>query len=68
MEPAEANDLAEQVRERLLSRHGEQEADVVIVQGSGKEDFRLFGIPSSTARVRTAFFHAALNWSTMKLD
>jgi len=68
LDPAEADELAAQAREYLLARRGEQDADVVIMQGSTKDDFRLFGISSSTSRVRTALFHAALNWSPLDLD
>lgn len=68
LEPAEADELAAQAREYLLGKRGEQNADVVIMQGRTKEDFRLFGIPPSTTRVRTALFHAALNWSPLDLD
>jgi hypothetical protein len=68
LEPAEADDLAAQTREYLLVKRGEQDADVVIMQGSTKDDFWLFGISSSTSRVRTALFHAALNWSPLNLD
>jgi hypothetical protein len=68
IDPDEADELAAETREYLLAKRGEQDADVVIMQGKTKDDFRLFGISSSTARVRTALFHAALNWSPLDLD
>jgi hypothetical protein len=68
VEPDEADELAAEAREYLLAKRGEQDADVVVMQGSTKDDFRLFGISSSTARVRTALFHAALSWSPLNLD
>jgi hypothetical protein len=39
----EINNVVEMVRERMLSRHGEQTAAVVFVQGNTKETLRLFG-------------------------
>jgi hypothetical protein len=64
----EIDDIVERVRQRMLARHGEQDPDVVIVQGSTKEDLRLFGMSASTSRVRAAMFHAALRWSRLALD
>jgi hypothetical protein len=69
-DPRDAEDIdeiAEKAREWMLVRYGEQDADVVIVQGSTKEDLRLFGIPASKARVRAALFNAALAWSPIEL-
>ena len=63
----EVDDLAERMRERLQHR-GELTAEVVIVQGRGKETFRLFGSPYSVTRVRTAMFNAAVSWTPFRLD
>ena len=63
----EIEDLAERMRERLGSR-GELMAEVVIVQGRGKETLRLFGSPYSVTRVRAALFNAAVTWSPFRLD
>jgi hypothetical protein len=67
LDPAEIEDIAERMRERLASR-GEVTAEVVMVQGHGKETLRLFGSPYSVSRVRAAMFNAALNWSPLALD
>ena len=61
------DDIAMRLRERLESR-GELNADVVVVQGEGKETLRLFGLPYSTGRVRAAMFNAAIHWSPIDLD
>jgi hypothetical protein len=58
----ELNEIAEHVRERALTRHGEPEATVVVVQGDGKETLRLLGEPYAVTRVRAAMFNAALKW------
>jgi len=67
LEPEEADELAELMRERALSR-GEQDAAVVVVQGQAKETLRLFGEPYAVARVRTAMFNAALSWRDFELE
>jgi hypothetical protein len=67
LEPHELDEIAERMRERLLNR-GEVSAEVVVVQGSGKETLRLVGIPYSVSRVRAAMFNAALSWSPIDLD
>jgi hypothetical protein len=64
---AEIDDIAEKMRNYTLSRHGEQAANVVIVQGSGKETLRLFGDPHAKT-VRAALFNAAVSWSPLTLD
>ena len=66
LEPEEADDLAEAMRERALAR-GEQDAAVVVVQGDSKETLRLFGEPYAVARVRTAMFNAAVSWRDFEL-
>jgi len=63
----EIDDLAERMRERLQHR-GELTAEVVIVQGRGKETLRLFGSPYSVTRVRTAMFNAAVSWTPFSLE
>ena len=68
LELAEINDIAGRMREHLLAKHGEQFAAVVVVQGKSKETLRLFGEPYAVARVRTAMFHAAVNWRSIDLN
>jgi len=68
LEPDDIHDVAERMRSRALSRHGEQAANVVVVQGDTKETLRLFGEPHSVRRVRTAMFNAELRWSPIELD
>ena len=63
----EIEDLAERMRERLQSR-GELTAEVVIVQGRGKETLRLFGAPHAVSRVRTAMFNATVSWTPFSLE
>jgi len=63
----ELDEIAARMRERLQNR-GELTADVVIVHGNSKETLRLFGIPYSVSRVRTAMFNAAVRWSPIELD
>ena len=67
LEPLEAEELAERMRERLQSR-GELTAEVVVVQGRGKNNLRLFGSPYSVTRVRAAMFNAAVSWTPFELD
>jgi len=64
----ELDDIAEKMRNYALSRHGEQTADVVVVQGSSKETLRLFGDSHAKMRVRAALFSAAVSWSPLTLD
>ena len=63
----EIEDIAERMRDRLASR-GEVVAEVVIVQGAGKETLRLIGSPYSVSRVRAAMFNAAISWAPLNLD
>ena len=67
LEALEIDHVASAMRERLLSR-GEQEADVVVIQGETRETLRLFGHPQSVSRVRAALFNAAVSWSPVTLD
>ena len=65
---AEVDDIAARMRSYALSRHGEQAADVVVVQGNSKETLRLFGDFRAKALVRVALFNAAVSWSPLRLD
>jgi hypothetical protein len=65
---AEIDDIAEKMRNYALSRRGEQAANVVVVQGSGKETLRLFGDSHAKTVVRAALFNAAVSWSPLTLD
>ena len=58
----EIDDLAAAVREYMLSKHGEQAANVVVIVGDSKETLRLFGETHAVTRVRTAMFNAAISW------
>lgn len=63
----ETDELADRVRERMRAR-GESVADVVVMQGDSRETFQLLGIPYSVRKVRTALFHAAVDWIPLRLD
>jgi len=67
LELPEIDDLAERMREKLHMR-GEIASDIVVVQGDAKETLRLYGMPHSVARVRTAMFNAAIHWRPIELD
>jgi hypothetical protein len=67
LELHEIDDVAARMRERLAHR-GEPSAEVVVVQGDGKETLRLFGSPYSTNRVRNAMFSAAIRWTPLELE
>jgi len=64
----EIEEIADKMRDLMLSRYGEQFAEVVIVQGSTKENLQLFGASDAVSRVRTALFNAAVSWSPITLD
>lgn len=68
LDAAEIDDLAERMRQRALSRSGEQVADVVVIQGDGKETLRLYGEPHAVTLTRAALFNAALSWVAIELD
>ena len=68
LEPEAIEELAAQVRERVLMKHGEPEAAVVVVQGDSKETLRLYGEPYGVTRVRAAMFSAAVGWRDFTLD
>ena len=63
----EAGEIAERMREKVLSR-GETATDVVVVQGDSKETLRLYGTSYSVNRVRTAMFNAAISWQKIELE
>lgn len=67
IDPIEADEIAERVREKMQAR-GEYVADVVVIQGEGKETLRLHGAPYAAARVRAAMFNAAISWQPIELD
>ena len=67
IDPIEADEIAELMREKIQSR-GEFAADVVVVQGDSKETLRLHGTPYSAGRVRAAMFNAAISWRPIELD
>jgi hypothetical protein len=62
------NEIAEHVRERALTKDGEQDAAVVVVQGDSKETLRLYGEAYAVTRVRAAMFNAALKWRDYVLE
>jgi hypothetical protein len=64
---SEIDDLSARMRERALSRTGEPEAAVVVVQGEGKATLRLFGEPYAVTYVRAAMFNAAVRWQPFEL-
>ena len=66
IQPHEADEIAERMRERL-ARRGELGADIVVIQGDTKNTLRLFGTPYSVNRVRTAMFNAAIRWTPLAL-
>ncbi len=66
--PEDVHEIAERMRQRALSRQGDQAADVVVVQGRAKETLRLSGDAHCVRRVRAAMFNAELRWSPIELD
>jgi hypothetical protein len=67
LELPQIDEITAKMRERMLSRHGEQFADVVVIQGNSKETLRLFGDSYAVSRVRAAMFHAAIRWQPIEL-
>ncbi len=65
---AEIDDIANKLRQRILSKHGEQVADIVVVQGTTPETLSLFGASYDVSKVRAALFNAAVSWSPIALD
>jgi F420-0:gamma-glutamyl ligase-like protein len=66
IQPHEADDIAERMRERLAQR-GDLGADIVVIQGDTTNTLRLSGTPYSVNRVRTAMFNAAIRWMPLDL-
>jgi hypothetical protein len=66
IEPEEAADIAERMRDKIMSR-GEIATDIVVVQGHDKETLRLHGALYSVNRVRSAIFNAAIKWNPIYL-
>jgi hypothetical protein len=62
------DDTAAKLRDHMLSKHGEQAANVVVIAGHSKETLRLFGDSHAVSRVRAAMFNAAINWSPIEID
>ena len=60
--------ITERMRDRALSRSGEQDADVVLVEDVSDRDVRLFGLPSSVSRVRAELGGLAGKWQPIELD
>jgi len=56
----EIDEATDRMRQKLASR-GELSADVVVVQGEGKETLRFYGNPYSVGLVRAAMFNAAIS-------
>ena len=67
IDAVEADVIADRMRKHLQAR-GDFAADVVVVEGEGKETLRLYGIPYSVSRVRAAMFSAAISWSPIEMD
>ncbi len=67
IEPDEAEEIADRMREWTMSR-GLIATDVVVVQGHDKDTLRLHGLPYSVNRVRTAMFNAAIRWKPIEFD
>ena len=68
LEDWELGELADDMRERVLVKQGEQDSALVMVQGDSKETLRLVGEPYAVNRVRTAMFNAAVRWRPFALD
>ena len=63
----EIHDIVERMRERMLSKFGDQSAHVVVIVGNSRETLRLFGESYPVSRVRTAMLHASLSFSPIDL-
>ena len=64
----EIDELGGRMSARILTKHGDQTPNVVLVQGDTKETLRLFGESHAIAVVRAALFNAAIAWSPLELD
>jgi hypothetical protein len=67
LELQDMNEIVAKVRDRMLSKHGEQFADVVLIQGNSKGSLRLFGDSYAVSLVRTAMFHSSISWQPIEL-
>lgn len=67
IDPLEADEIAERMRERIEAR-GEIAADVMVVEGARKETLRRYGTPYAVNRVRAALFNAAVSWTPIEFD
>lgn len=67
IDPIEAGDIAERMREKMLAR-GEVATEVVVVEGAAKETLRLHGPRHAVSRVRDAMFNAAISWQPIDFD
>jgi hypothetical protein len=65
--PMEIDEVTDRMRQKLASR-GELTADVVVVQGEGKETLRFYGNPYSVGLVRAAMFNAAISWTPIDFE
>lgn len=68
LELTEISDIAEKMGAYVLSRHGEQMPNIVVIQGDTKETLRLFGDTHTVNRVRAALFNAEVSWSPLDLE
>ena len=64
----EIGEISERMCARILTKHGDQTPNVVVVQGDTKETLRLFGESYAIGVVRAALFNAAIVWSPLELD
>ena len=64
---SEIEEIAAKMRARILARQGEQNPNVVVIQGDTKETLRLFGEAHAVTLVRTELFNAAVAWSPLEL-
>jgi hypothetical protein len=63
----EVSDIADKMRGHLLSKHGDQNPNVVVVHGHSG-NLHLVGESHAVARVRTALFNAAVTLTPLSLD
>ena len=64
----EIDKIGGRMRARVLTKHGDQTPNVVVVQGDTKETLRLFGESHAIGIVRAALFNAAIAWSQLEID
>lgn len=66
VDDGEAEDLAQRMRERMLHL-GRSVSDVVVLHGTTRETFRLFGMPFTVSKVRAALFNGSISWKPISL-